>query len=65
MRRGGGGRVRTTEERDGVWRKRMKRWMPPTVWADRGSCAVVAVVWVVPFATDAGVELKLGPLAHV
>ena len=43
----------------------MKRWMPPTVWADRGGCAVVAVVWVVPFATNAGVDLKLGSLAHV
>ena len=31
--------------------------MPPTVWANREDCAVVAVVWVVPFATYAGVEL--------
>ena len=31
--------------------------MPPTVWANREDCAVVAVVWVVPFATNAGVEL--------
>ena len=43
----------------------MRRWMPPTGWANWEDCAIVAVVWVVPFATDAGVELKLGPLAHV
>ena len=38
---------------------------PPRPVANREDCAVVAVVWVVPFATNAGVELKLGPLAHL
>ena len=31
----------------------------------RKDCAIVAAVWVVTLATNAGVELELGPLAHV
>ena len=35
------------------------------VWAKREDCAIVAAVRVVTLATNARVELELGPLAHI
>ena len=35
------------------------------MWAKREDCAIVAAVRVVTLATNARVELELGPLAHV
>ena len=35
------------------------------MWAKRVDCAIVAAVRVVTLATNARVELELGPLAHV